>query len=56
MKKIIAPLKNSKGAGIISWVIIAAMVAVIALGVVNAWKDPIKDLNSAATARLIITN
>ena len=53
MRKILILLNNERG-HIITWVIIAAMTAIIAVGVVTSWHQPIKDLNSAGTSRLIV--
>ena len=54
-QKVRRVLKEGRG-NLVAWVIIAAMLAIIAVGVVSQWKGPIKDLNSAATARLIVTS
>lgn len=55
LKRISRVFKDRHG-NLVAWVIIAAMLAIIAVGVVSQWKGPIKDLNSAATARLIVTS
>lgn len=55
LKKISRVFREKRG-NLVAWVIITAMVAIIAVGVVSQWKGPIKDLNSAATARLIVTS
>lgn len=47
-------VRNEKGMSqIVVTVILAVMLGTIAFGVVNAWKGPIKELNDAATSRLI---
>ncbi|NPV74322.1 MAG: hypothetical protein HPY89_11230 [Pelotomaculum sp.] len=48
-------LKNNRG-NIVVTVIITVMLATIAVGVLTTWKPAIKNLNSASTARLIVTS
>jgi len=47
-------LRCQRGASqLIVAVIMAVMLATIAFGVLNTWKEPIKNLNESATSRLI---
>lgn len=54
-KKLLLLLRNERG-NLVTLVIVTAMMAIIGVGIVTAWKNPIKDLNSAATSKLILTS
>lgn len=56
MKRFKRALFSDRGGNVVVMVIITVMLAIIAVGVVRQWSPAIKDLNSAATARLIVTN